>query len=182
MKDSPTDIVVEYKYFLMFSTFGDMTDKCKLCFESNFRRVWSSRSSLVSWSTFNVILRNLSLLGWCRLFNFLCGSRKILVYQEHEAKTTNLYKKKWIYDQKSWIFKNFITKAMYSRLFIQSLSKEGTVTNPAIWLAPSVVRIFLTLPTVKVSWVPDFIPTFVAIFHKYISFYRLGSFFLSEVF
>ena len=56
---------------------------------------------------------------------------------------------------------------------------EGTVTHPAIWLVLSAVRIFLSLSTgaATLSWVAEYIPTFVAIFHKYISFSRLGSIF-----
>ena len=39
------------------------------------------------------------------------------------------------------------------------------------------VSIFLSLPTGQgnVSWIAEYIPNFVAIFHKYISFFRLGS-------
>ena len=56
---------------------------------------------------------------------------------------------------------------------------EGTVTNPAIWLVLYPVSIFLSLPTGQgnVSWIAEYIPNFVAIFHKYISFFRLGSIF-----
>ena len=45
---------------------------------------------------------------------------------------------------------------------------EGTVTNSAIWLVLYPVSIFLSLPTVTLSWVAEYIPTFGAIFHKYI--------------
>ena len=36
---------------------------------------------------------------------------------------------------------------------------------------------YFSLATVTLSWVAEYIPTFVAIFHKYISFFRLGSIF-----
>ena len=44
---------------------------------------------------------------------------------------------------------------------------EDTVTNPAIWLVLYPVSIFLSLS----SWVAEYMPPFVAIFHKYISFF-----------
>ena len=55
--------------------------------------------------------------------------------------------------------------------------KEGTVTNPVIWLVLYPVSIFLSLPTGLGNAFVKYIPNFVAIFHKYISFFRLGSIF-----
>ena len=56
---------------------------------------------------------------------------------------------------------------------------EDTVTNPAVLLVLNAVRIFLSLPTgtVSLARVADYIPNFVAIFYKFISFCRLGSIF-----
>ena len=56
---------------------------------------------------------------------------------------------------------------------------EGTVTNPAIFEVLNAFRIFLSLPsgTATLARVAGYIPSFVAIFHKYISFYQLGSIF-----
>ena len=56
---------------------------------------------------------------------------------------------------------------------------EGAVTNPVILLAISAVRIFLSLPTgtVSLAQAPHYMPNFVAIFRKYISFCQLGSIF-----
>ena len=60
---------------------------------------------------------------------------------------------------------------------------EGTVTNPTIWLVLSAVRIFLSLSTGKItlSWVAEYISTFVAIFPRYILFCWPGTL-LSKVF
>ena len=60
---------------------------------------------------------------------------------------------------------------------------EGTVTNPVIWLVLRAVRIFLSLPRGRVtfSWVAEYIPTFTNIFHKYISFFRLGNILSKDV-
>ena len=56
---------------------------------------------------------------------------------------------------------------------------EGTVTNPAIcwFFTRSVFSYLCPRATVTLSWVAEYIPTFVAIFHKYISFSRLDSIF-----
>ena len=56
---------------------------------------------------------------------------------------------------------------------------EGTVTNPAIWLVLYSVSIFLSLPTGHSN---TFVsrqvhPNFRCHFHKYVSFFRLGSIF-----
>ena len=52
---------------------------------------------------------------------------------------------------------------------------EGTVTNPAIFEVLNAFRIFLSLPsgTATLARVAGYIPSFVAIFHKYISFCQL---------
>ena len=49
---------------------------------------------------------------------------------------------------------------------------EGTVTDPGILLVLNAVRVFLSLPTGRVSLerAADYISSFVAIFHKFISF------------
>ena len=56
---------------------------------------------------------------------------------------------------------------------------EGTVTDPGILLALNAVRVFLPLPTgtVPLERTADYISSFVAIFHKFISFCRLDSIF-----
>ena len=54
---------------------------------------------------------------------------------------------------------------------------EGTVTNPAIWwfFTRPVFPYLCPRATVTLSWIAEYMPNFVAIFHKYISFFRLGS-------
>ena len=49
---------------------------------------------------------------------------------------------------------------------------EGTVTNPAIWsvLYPVSNSYLCPRATVTLSWIAEYIPTFVVIFHKYTSF------------
>ena len=56
---------------------------------------------------------------------------------------------------------------------------EGTVTDPGILLVLNAVRVFLSLPTgtVPLERTADYICSFVAIFHKFISFCRLDSIF-----
>ena len=56
---------------------------------------------------------------------------------------------------------------------------EGVVTNPEILLIYNADRNFLFLPTgtVSLAGVASYIPSFVAIFHNYISFCRLSSIF-----
>ena len=56
---------------------------------------------------------------------------------------------------------------------------EGTVTSLAILEVLNAFRIFLSLPsgTATLARVAGYIPNFVAIFHKYISFCQLGSIF-----
>ena len=56
---------------------------------------------------------------------------------------------------------------------------EGTVTSPAILEVLNAFRIFQSLPsgTATLARVTGYIPSFVAIFHKYISFCQLGSIF-----
>lgn len=56
---------------------------------------------------------------------------------------------------------------------------EGTVTDPGILLVLNAVRVFLSLPTGRVSLerAADCISSFIAIFHKCISFCRLDSIF-----
>ena len=54
------------------------------------------------------------------------------------------------------------------------------VTNPAIsdWFSARSVFFYLyPRVTVMLSWVAEYIPTFVVIFYKHISFLRLGSIF-----
>ena len=74
-------------------------------------------------------------------------------------------------------------------LFPDSLSRKnciiflffsvGTVTNPAILLVINAVQIFLSLPTgtISLARAADYIPSFFAILHNYISFCRLGNIF-----
>ena len=54
---------------------------------------------------------------------------------------------------------------------------EGTVTSPAILEVLNAFRIFQSLPsgTASLARVAGYITSFVAIFHKYISFCQLGS-------
>ena len=56
---------------------------------------------------------------------------------------------------------------------------EGTVTSLAILEVLNAFRIFQSLPsgTATLARVTGYIPSFVAIFHKYISFCQLGSIF-----
>ena len=80
------------------------------------------------------------------------------------------------------LFFSFKGYSGYHKDLIQYLFyffSEGTVTNPVIWLVLRAVRIFLSLPRGRVtfSWVAEYIPTFTTIFHKYISFFRLGNIF-----
>ena len=53
---------------------------------------------------------------------------------------------------------------------------EGTVQSDWFFTR-SVFSYLCPRATVTLSWVAEYIPTFVAIFHKYISFCRLGSIF-----
>ena len=57
------------------------------------------------------------------------------------------------------------------------LFSEGTVTSPAILEVLNAFRIFQSLPsgTASLARVAGYITSFVAIFHKYISFCQLGS-------
>ena len=59
------------------------------------------------------------------------------------------------------------------------LFSEGTVTSPAILEVLNAFRIFQSLPsgTASLARVAGYIPSFVAIFHKCISFCQLGSIF-----
>lgn len=72
-------------------------------------------------------------------------------------------------------------KVLHTRIHFSS---EDTVTNSAIWLALSAVRILLPLllGTVTLSWVARKIPIFVAFFHKYIFFCRLSSILKRSIF
>ena len=55
--------------------------------------------------------------------------------------------------------------------------KEGTVANPVIWLVLYPVSTFLSLPTGLGNAFVKYILNVVAIFHKYISFFRLHGIF-----
>ena len=48
------------------------------------------------------------------------------------------------------------------------------------FLARSVFSYLCPRATVRLSWVAEYIPNFAAIFHKYITFFQLGSIFKQE--
>ena len=81
------------------------------------------------------------------------------------------------------VFPNCCIDIMNRTMFLFFFFLEGTVTNPAIcnWFFTRPVFSYLCpRATVRLSWVAEYISTFVAFFHKYISRFAGRVVFLSK--
>ena len=131
----------------------------------------------------------LSLYYWLRLFSatdfddkFVWSVLKLTLYEPN-------YKEKEVHwpirKTNSELGSEFFALSSLARFgwvcmkYVHFFFLEGTVKIlQSDWFFTRSVFFYLSpRATVTLSWVVEYIPTFVAIFHKYILFFRLGSIF-----